>query len=90
MRSFEKPSQVRGADAPDFQFGTSGILRRKRHCCAVSGVLWNLSSRDSLKEKLAVEALQMLTEKVLVPLCKSLPLTPSEKDIFNNTTGCLR
>ncbi|RVE74916.1 hypothetical protein OJAV_G00026880 [Oryzias javanicus] len=56
----------------------------------ITGVLWNLSSRDSLKEKLAVEALQMLTEKVLVPLCKSLPLTPSEKDIFNNTTGCLR
>ncbi|XP_015255898.1 PREDICTED: plakophilin-3 [Cyprinodon variegatus] len=56
----------------------------------ITGVLWNLSSRDNLKEKLAVEVLPLLTEKVLVPLCKSIPLNPSEREIFNNTTGCLR
>ncbi|XP_040892776.1 plakophilin-3-like isoform X2 [Toxotes jaculatrix] len=56
----------------------------------ITGVLWNLSSRDNLKEKLSKEALSELTEKVLVPLCSSIPLCPSEKDIFNNTTGCLR
>ncbi|XP_028257607.1 plakophilin-3-like isoform X2 [Parambassis ranga] len=56
----------------------------------ITGVLWNLSSRDNLKEKLCVEALAVLTEKVLIPLCRSLPLNPAEKDIFYNTTGCLR
>ncbi|KAG7239618.1 hypothetical protein INR49_028770 [Caranx melampygus] len=56
----------------------------------ITGVLWNLSSRDNLKEKLSKDALPELTEKVLVPLCNSVPLNPSEKEIFYNTTGCLR
>ncbi|KAM4596887.1 plakophilin-3 [Fundulus diaphanus] len=56
----------------------------------ITGILWNLSSRDNLKDRLAVEALPLLTEKILVPLCKSIPLNPSEREIFNNTTGCLR
>ncbi|XP_076011457.1 plakophilin-3-like isoform X2 [Genypterus blacodes] len=56
----------------------------------ITGVLWNLSSRDNLKEKLSREALPDLTEKVLIPLCTTIPLNPSEKDIFYNTTGCLR
>ncbi|XP_044044730.1 plakophilin-3-like isoform X2 [Siniperca chuatsi] len=56
----------------------------------ITGVLWNLSSRDNLKEKLSKEALSELTEKVLIPLCSSIPLSPSEKDIFYNTTGFLR
>ncbi|CAL9701282.1 unnamed protein product [Knipowitschia caucasica] len=56
----------------------------------ITGVLWNLSSRDNLKEKLSKEALSELTEKVMIPLCSSVPLSPSERDIFYNTTGCLR
>ncbi|KAF3833211.1 hypothetical protein F7725_026876, partial [Dissostichus mawsoni] len=56
----------------------------------ITGVLWNLSSRDNLKEKLSKEALSELTEKVLVPLCSRLPLSPSERDVFYNTSGCLR
>ncbi|XP_059205164.1 plakophilin-3-like [Centropristis striata] len=56
----------------------------------ITGVLWNLSSRDNLKEKLCKEALSELTEKVLVPLCNCIPLSPSEKEIFYNTSGCLR
>lgn len=56
----------------------------------ITGVLWNLSSRDNLKEKLSKEALAELTEKVMIPLCSSIPLSPSERDIFYNTTGCLR
>uniref|UniRef100_A0A3B4B7J7 Uncharacterized protein n=1 Tax=Periophthalmus magnuspinnatus TaxID=409849 RepID=A0A3B4B7J7_9GOBI len=56
----------------------------------ITGVLWNLSSRDNLKEKLSKEALSELTDKVMIPLCSSIPLSPSEKDIFYNTTGCLR
>ncbi|XP_077419355.1 plakophilin-3-like [Vanacampus margaritifer] len=56
----------------------------------ITGVLWNLSSRDNLKEKLCREALSELSSKVLIPLCASVPLSPSEKDIFNNSSGCLR
>ncbi|XP_033996901.1 plakophilin-3 [Trematomus bernacchii] len=56
----------------------------------ITGVMWNLSSRDNLKEKLSKEALSELTEKVLVPLCSRLPLSPSERDVFYNTSGCLR
>uniref|UniRef100_A0A3Q2XMZ2 Plakophilin 3 n=1 Tax=Hippocampus comes TaxID=109280 RepID=A0A3Q2XMZ2_HIPCM len=56
----------------------------------ITGVLWNLSSRDNLKEKLCREALSELSARVLVPLCAGLPLSPSERDIFNNATGCLR
>lgn len=56
----------------------------------ITGVLWNLSSRDNLKEKLCKEALSELTDKILVPLCNSIPLSPPERDIFYNTSGCLR
>ncbi|XP_026149116.1 plakophilin-3-like isoform X2 [Mastacembelus armatus] len=56
----------------------------------ITGVLWNLSSRDNLKGKLSKDALSELTEKILIPLCSSIPLSPSEKDIFYNTTGCFR
>ncbi|KAJ8280990.1 hypothetical protein GJAV_G00061910 [Gymnothorax javanicus] len=61
----------------------------------ITGILWNLSSKDSLKEKLARETLPQLTEKILIPLSGSggsevIQQTPSEADIFYNTTGCLR
>ncbi|XP_061878085.1 plakophilin-3-like [Entelurus aequoreus] len=56
----------------------------------ITGVLWNLSSRDNLKEKLCREALGDLSNKVLIPLCGSIPLSPSEKDVFSNATGCFR
>nr|XP_029497483.1 plakophilin-3-like isoform X1 [Oncorhynchus nerka] len=61
----------------------------------ITGILWNMSSKDSLKEKLARETLSELTERVLVPLCSGgdselIRQSPSEADIFYNTTGCLR
>ncbi|KAI4900041.1 hypothetical protein NFI96_028141 [Prochilodus magdalenae] len=61
----------------------------------ITGILWNLSSKDSLKERLARESLVELTERVLVPLSGGgdsgvIQQTPSEADIFYNTTGCLR
>lgn len=61
----------------------------------ITGILWNLSSKDNLKEKLAKETLPELTEKILIPLCgtadgDSIQQTASEADIFYNTTGCLR
>ncbi|KAK2842377.1 hypothetical protein Q5P01_012577 [Channa striata] len=59
----------------------------------ITGILWNLSSKDNLKEKLAKETLTDLTNRILIPLGTKEPsdhLSPSEADIFWNTTGCLR
>ncbi|KAM3870561.1 plakophilin-3a [Diretmus argenteus] len=61
----------------------------------ITGILWNLSSKDNLKEKLAKETLPDLTERILIPLSGSgdsevIQQSPSEADIFYNTTGCLR
>ncbi|XP_075945345.1 plakophilin-3a [Anarhichas minor] len=61
----------------------------------ITGILWNLSSKDNLKEKLARETLHELTDKVLIPLTgsgesESIHQSASEADIFYNTTGCLR
>ncbi|KAL2093844.1 hypothetical protein ACEWY4_011156 [Coilia grayii] len=61
----------------------------------VTGILWNLSAKDNLKEKLAKETLSELTTQILVPLSgvdnpDFIEQNPSEKDIFFNTTGCLR
>ncbi|MGH0152538.1 UNVERIFIED_CONTAM: hypothetical protein FKN15_067953 [Acipenser sinensis] len=55
-----------------------------------TGILWNLSSKDNLKDKLASETLPELTERVLVPLSQSdNQQSASESEIFYNTTGCL-
>uniref|UniRef100_A0A671U4J2 Plakophilin 3a n=1 Tax=Sparus aurata TaxID=8175 RepID=A0A671U4J2_SPAAU len=62
----------------------------------ITGILWNLSSKDNLKQKLARETLPDLTDKILIPLSGSsgetneVQQTPSEAEIFYNTTGCLR
>uniref|UniRef100_A0AAQ4QA57 Plakophilin 3 n=1 Tax=Gasterosteus aculeatus aculeatus TaxID=481459 RepID=A0AAQ4QA57_GASAC len=59
----------------------------------ITGILWNLSSKDNLKEKLAKETLPELTEKILIPLSggsEGIQQSASEADIFYNTTGCLR
>lgn len=63
--------------------------------CVCAGILWNLSSKDNLKQKLARETLPDLTEKILIPLSNSgdsdsVQLTPSEAEILYNTMGCLR
>uniref|UniRef100_H3D838 Plakophilin 3a n=1 Tax=Tetraodon nigroviridis TaxID=99883 RepID=H3D838_TETNG len=58
----------------------------------ITGILWNLSSKDNLKQKLARETLPELTEKILIPFSQreaDNQLSPSEGEIFYNTTGCL-
>uniref|UniRef100_A0A8C8ET93 Plakophilin 2 n=1 Tax=Oncorhynchus tshawytscha TaxID=74940 RepID=A0A8C8ET93_ONCTS len=61
-----------------------------------TGLLWNLSSHDLLKEHLSKEALEILTTSVLVP-CSGLSEGENPKDgmladpdTFYNATGCLR
>ncbi|KAK2892768.1 hypothetical protein Q8A67_012756 [Cirrhinus molitorella] len=62
----------------------------------LTGLLWNLSSHDLLKEQLAREAVKPLTDGVLVP-CSGISEGEDPKlelladpDIFYNATGCLR
>ncbi|KAM9222016.1 plakophilin-3 [Dugong dugon] len=61
----------------------------------VTGILWNLSSSDHLKDRLARDTLEQLTDLVLSPLSGAggPPLTQqnaSEAEIFYNATGFLR
>uniref|UniRef100_A0A8C7PKU8 Plakophilin 2 n=1 Tax=Oncorhynchus mykiss TaxID=8022 RepID=A0A8C7PKU8_ONCMY len=75
------------------------LLRRSRDIETrrqLTGLLWNLSSHDLLKEHLSKEALEILTTSVLVP-CSGLSEGENPKDAmladpdtFYNATGCLR
>uniref|UniRef100_A0A6Q2YGU3 Plakophilin 2 n=1 Tax=Esox lucius TaxID=8010 RepID=A0A6Q2YGU3_ESOLU len=75
------------------------LLRRSRDVDTrrqITGLLWNLSSHDLLKEHLSREALEILTTSVLVP-CSGLSEGENPKDdmladpdTFYNATGCLR
>ncbi|XP_053113415.1 plakophilin-2 [Hemicordylus capensis] len=62
----------------------------------ITGLLWNLSSNDQLKTLLIREALQPLTETVLIPYSgwpdRDYPKSSiiPDPDIFYNATGCLR
>ncbi|KAL6119620.1 pkp1 [Pungitius sinensis] len=59
----------------------------------ITGLLWNLSSADDLKEELIATALPALTENVVVPFtcwsdsCANNNIHP---DVFHSATGCLR
>ncbi|MBN3303693.1 plakophilin-2 [Amia ocellicauda] len=62
----------------------------------LTGLLWNLSSHDLLKDQLSREALQIVTDTIIVP-CSGLSDGDYPKDdlladpeIFYNATGCLR
>uniref|UniRef100_A0A3Q3VML0 Plakophilin 2 n=1 Tax=Mola mola TaxID=94237 RepID=A0A3Q3VML0_MOLML len=62
----------------------------------LTGLLWNLSSNDLLKERLSREALSVLTKSVLVP-SSGMSEGDNPKDelladaaVFHNATGCLR
>ncbi|KAF2979827.1 hypothetical protein EK904_012851 [Melospiza melodia maxima] len=84
------------------QRGIPLLLRLLRHTRdtetkkQITGLLWNLSSNDQLKHLLVREALQTLTEAVLVPHSgwpdRDYPKSSvlPDPDIFYNATGCLR
>lgn len=60
-----------------------------------TGILWNLSSSDHLKDRLARDTLEQLTDLVLSPFSGARgPLltqqNASEAEIFYNATGFLR
>ncbi|KAF4080966.1 hypothetical protein AMELA_G00155510 [Ameiurus melas] len=62
----------------------------------LTGLLWNLSSHDMLKEQLGREAVKPITDTVLVP-CSGITEGEDPKlelladpEVFLNATGCLR
>ncbi|XP_029287845.1 plakophilin-1 isoform X2 [Cottoperca gobio] len=59
----------------------------------LTGLLWNLSSVDSLKPDLLKSALPVLMERVILPYTTGPDRTNSstqDAEVFFNTTGCLR
>ncbi|CAK6442322.1 unnamed protein product [Pipistrellus nathusii] len=62
----------------------------------LTGLLWNLSSTDDLKEELIADALPVLADRVIIPfsgwgdgngnLCREAV----DPEVFFNATGCLR
>ncbi|KAJ1164740.1 hypothetical protein NDU88_005174 [Pleurodeles waltl] len=62
----------------------------------ITGLLWNLSSNDQLKSMLIRDALQIVTENIIIPYSGwtegDYPKIDalSDPDIFYNATGCLR
>ncbi|XP_029995761.1 plakophilin-1 [Sphaeramia orbicularis] len=59
----------------------------------ITGLLWNLSSADELKEELIATALPALTDNVVVPFTCWSDNTANNNihpDVFYNATGCLR
>ncbi|XP_060701457.1 plakophilin-1 [Hemiscyllium ocellatum] len=58
----------------------------------ITGLLWNLSSCDELKDVLIKEALPALTESVIIPHTSEKYGNPriNDPEVFYNATGCLR
>ncbi|XP_028260809.1 plakophilin-1 isoform X2 [Parambassis ranga] len=58
----------------------------------LTGLLWNLSSADSMKSELLKSALPVLTEHVILPYTTgpNRASGDSKDDVFLHATGCLR
>ncbi|XP_078402811.1 plakophilin-1-like [Cetorhinus maximus] len=58
----------------------------------ITGLLWNLSSCENLKQDLINDALPVLTESVIIPYASQEYEDQKTKksEVFHNATGCLR
>ncbi|XP_041810506.1 plakophilin-1-like isoform X2 [Chelmon rostratus] len=56
----------------------------------LTGLLWNLSSVDSVKPDLLKSALPVFMERVILPHTTGPDRTSSDPEAFFHTTGCLR
>ncbi|XP_036696378.1 plakophilin-1 isoform X2 [Balaenoptera musculus] len=75
-------------------------LLRRTSCTEIqkqlTGLLWNLSSTDELKEELISDALPILADRVIIPFSgwcdgnSSLPQEAVDAEVFFNASGCLR
>ncbi|KAK2086237.1 protein kinase pkp1, partial [Saguinus oedipus] len=62
----------------------------------LTGLLWNLSSTDELKEELIADALPVLADRVIIPFSgwcngnSNVSREVVDPEVFFNATGCLR
>ncbi|EHB03765.1 Plakophilin-1 [Heterocephalus glaber] len=62
----------------------------------LTGLLWNLSSTDELKEELVADALPVLADRVIIPFSgwcdgnSNMSRDTVDPEVFFNATGCLR
>uniref|UniRef100_A0A7N5P5Q7 Plakophilin-1 n=1 Tax=Ailuropoda melanoleuca TaxID=9646 RepID=A0A7N5P5Q7_AILME len=62
----------------------------------LTGLLWNLSSTDELKEELIADALPVLADRVIIPFSgwcdgnSNMTREMVDPEVFFNATGCLR
>uniref|UniRef100_G3RA86 Plakophilin-1 n=1 Tax=Gorilla gorilla gorilla TaxID=9595 RepID=G3RA86_GORGO len=62
----------------------------------LTGLLWNLSSTDELKEELIADALPVLADRVIIPFSgwcdgnSNMSREVVDPEVFFNATGCLR
>ncbi|XP_037668146.1 plakophilin-1 isoform X1 [Choloepus didactylus] len=62
----------------------------------LTGLLWNLSSTDELKEELITDALPVLADRVIIPFSgwcdgnSNMSREVVDPEVFFNATGCLR
>uniref|UniRef100_A0A8C0LQE9 Plakophilin-1 n=1 Tax=Canis lupus familiaris TaxID=9615 RepID=A0A8C0LQE9_CANLF len=62
----------------------------------LTGLLWNLSSTDELKEELIADALPVLADRVIIPFSgwcdgnSNVTREMVDPEVFFNATGCLR
>ncbi|XP_069315666.1 plakophilin-1 isoform X1 [Eulemur rufifrons] len=62
----------------------------------LTGLLWNLSSTDELKEELIADALPVLADRVIIPYSgwcdgnSNMSREVVDPEVFFNATGCLR
>ncbi|XP_068170593.1 plakophilin-1-like [Antennarius striatus] len=56
----------------------------------LTGLLWNVSSIDSLKPELLKTALPVLMERVILPHTTGPDRTTGDAEVFFHTSGCLR
>ncbi|XP_058915239.1 plakophilin-1 [Kogia breviceps] len=62
----------------------------------LTGLLWNLSSTEELKEELISDALPVLVDRAIIPFSgwcdgdSSQPQEAVDAEVFFNATGCLR
>lgn len=85
------------ASSPPPLDGPEGLVGCPDHGLGppATGILWNLSSSDHLKDRLARDTLEQLTDLVLSPLSGAggpplIQQNASEAEIFYNATGFLR
>lgn len=71
--------------------GLSGTSEGVIHVLiCLPGLLWNLSSLDTLKPDLLKIALPVLMERVILPYTNGCDQTETEAEAFFHATGCVR